>query len=214
MTGTAQSGREHKPNRRGRPTAENSRLKTAHLMEVARDLFAFQGYRAVTMRKVAEMAGVSTRTLYDRFADKLSLFQASLDFGSMEFPRIAYDPAVPPDVALREFAALLVRMLSTDSSLRMSRVVTREGNEFPELIDSANAVQHKYLLVPLSAYMCEVGLAQDGSDGEPLAKLFIALALADWQRRFSFLQPLPTGAEVERHAQLATQLFLKGAQNI
>ncbi len=213
MTGTAQSGREHRPNRRGRPTAENSRLKTAHLMEVARDLFAFQGYRAVTMRKVAEMAGVSTRTLYDRFADKLSLFQASLDFGSMEFPRIVHDPAVRPEEALRDYAAALVRMLSSDSSVRMYMVVAREGSEFPELVNSANAVQHKYLVVPLAAYMVAAGLARDG-EGEAIAKLFTALALADWQRRFSFLRPLPAGDEVERHAELATALFLKGAGNI
>lgn len=197
--------------RRGRPTAESSRLKIAHLLEVARDLFAAHGFRAVTMRKVADIAQVSTRTLYDRFSDKLSLFEACLDVGSLDFPQLAYDPQVPMAAALRDYAASLVRMLSSDASLRISLVVSREGGEFPELVRSADAVQHKHLMLPLAAYMRESGLAQD--DGLGRAKLFVALALADWQRRYAFLHPFPKGKEIEEHVEQAVDLFLHGAIN-
>ena len=175
-------------------------------------MFSAHGYRAVTMRRVAEKAEVSTRTLYDRFSDKLSLFQACLDFGSLAFPRIAFEGGrVPVEAALVDYAASLVRMLSTDSSLRLSLVVSREGTEFPELVRSADAVQRKYLLLPLAAYMQEAGLA--GKDGELRAKLFLAMALAEWQRRYTFLHPFPQGEEIEHHAAQAVGLFLKGAIN-
>jgi AcrR family transcriptional regulator len=195
--------------RRGRPTAETSRLKLAHLLEVARDQFAAHGFRAVTMRKVADIAQVSTRTLYDHYSDKLSLFRACLDSGSVDFPPITHDPEVEVAVALRVYAASLVRMLSSDASLRISMVVSREGGEFPELVRSADAVQHKYLMVPLAAFMRDAGLARD--DGESRAKLFVALALAEWQRRYVFLHPFPQGQEIEDHAEQAVDLFLKGA---
>lgn len=205
------AGRVPGPRRRGRPTAENSRLKTAHLLAVARDMFAELGYRAVTMRKVAAMAQVSTRTLYDRYSDKLSLFEACLDFGSVEFPRIAHEPGVPADAALRRFAAALVRTVSADSSVRLSILVSREGVEFPELVRAVDAVQDKYLVRPLAAFMRDAGLARD--KGEERAKLFLAMAFAEWQRRFSFLKPLPKGKEIERHAELVVDLFLHGAMN-
>ena len=195
--------------RRGRPTAESSRLKLAHLLEVARDQFAAHGFRAVTMRKVAEIAEVSTRTLYDHYSDKLSLFHACLDVGSMEFPQIRYDPQVALDEALRTYAASLVRVLSSDASVRISMVVTREGGEFPELVRSADMVQHKYLMEPVAAYMRDAGLA--GDDGMGLARLFVSLAVADWQRRYVFLHPFPQGWEIEDHAEQAVALFLNGA---
>ena len=196
--------------RRGRPTAESSRLKLAHLLTVARDQFSAHGFRAVTMRKVAEIAQVSTRTLYDHYSDKLSLFHACLDSGSVDFPQITYDPDEAVDEVLRTYATALVRMLSTDASLRISLVVSREGADFPELVRAADAVQLKYLLVPLAAYMRDAGLARD--HGMDRAKMFIALALAEWQRRYTFLQPFPQGQEIEDHAEQAVDLFLNGAK--
>lgn len=208
--GTA-SQRAPAPRRRGRPTAENSRLKTAHLLAVAKDMFAELGYRAVTMRKVAETAQVSTRTLYDRFSDKLSLFEACLDFGSVEFPQIGFEQGVPPEKTLRWFAAALVRTVSADSSVRLSVVVSREGMEFPELVRAADAIQEKYLVRPLARYMVDAGIAGDEAKGDEQAKLFLAMAFAEWQRRFAFHQPLPKGQEIERHAEAVVDLFLHGA---
>ena len=72
--------------RAGRPTLEQSRNKLANTLMVARELFCKLGYRAVSMRLVAERAQISTRTLYNRYADKLSLFRACLDIGATRFP--------------------------------------------------------------------------------------------------------------------------------
>ncbi|OCC25493.1 hypothetical protein MB02_02325 [Croceicoccus estronivorus] len=199
------------PRRRGRPTAADSRLKTAHLLAVARDLFAALGYRAVTMRKVAERAEVSTRTLYDRFPGKLSLFEACLDSGSSAFPRIAYDPAVPVDQTLHTFASSLTRTLSSDSSARFSILVSREGMEFPEIVRAVDVLQHKHLVCPIAEFLRDAGLA--GEDGKERAELFLAMVLAEWQRCFSFLHPLPSGGEIERYAGMVVKLFLHGALN-
>lgn len=201
-------------NRRGRPTAEDSRQKTEQLLEVARDMFAQVGYRAVTMRKVAEVAQVSTRTLYDRFSDKLHLFDACMDSSSLQFPRIVYDPALPVDAVLRDFATSLVLMLSSDSSVRMALMVSREGAEFPELVRTADMTQRKHLMLPLATFLCEAGIARNDGDGLVWAKLFIALALAEWQRCYTFLHPLPHGGEVESHAELIVDLFLHGVYKI
>lgn len=46
----------------------------AELIEGCRELFARQGYRALSMRAIAASLGVSTGTLYHYFPDKHSLF--------------------------------------------------------------------------------------------------------------------------------------------
>lgn len=196
--------------RRGRPTAEDSRQKMAQILNVAREQFSLHGYRAVTMQGVADKADVSTRTLYNRYADKLSLFAACLESGSEIFPLIRY--AAGSDVAetLRIYTVELVMALSTDSSFRLAMLVYREGAEFPELVRAAEANQQQHLVDPLAAYMRQAGLSRD-RDAEARANLFLAMAISDWQRRVSFLRPLPTRAETTDHAERVVELFLDGA---
>lgn len=49
---------------------------TAELLERSFDLFAAQGFGAVTMRSIARHLGVSTGTLYHYFPTKQAIFQA------------------------------------------------------------------------------------------------------------------------------------------
>ena len=193
----------------GRPTTDESRRKLAGVLAIARAQFCLLGYRAVTMRMVAEKAGVSTRTLYDNHADKLSLFAACLEVGADAFPKIEHVPGAP-DAILLEYAISLVKVLSTDSSLRLGLLVYREGSEFPELVRAAEANQEAHLVKPLAAYLKHAGLTK-GDDHE-MANLFLLMALSDWQRRLSFLHPMPELRDIESHARLVVRLFLDGAR--
>jgi AcrR family transcriptional regulator len=195
--------------RRGRPTAEDARLKLAQVLAVAREQFIELGYRAVTMREVAEKADVSTRTLYNRYADKLSLFAACLDFGASAFPQLSAPPEADVQEILSAHAAAIVKTLALDSSLRLGMLIYREGAEFPELARASEENQDRYLVQPLAAYFRALDLA---TDAEELAKLFIAMALSDWQRRVVYRHPMPREAEIERHAALATSIFLSGVR--
>jgi AcrR family transcriptional regulator len=153
---------------------------------------------------------VSTRTLYNRYADKLSLFIACLESGATAFPRIGYRPQDDVEETLRQHAAEIVGILSADTSLRLGMLVYREGGEFPELAAAAEANQQRYLVAPLAAYLHAAGLSQN--DAEERAKLFIAMAISEWQRRISFRHPLPNPPEREHHAALVVRLFLGGAR--
>ena len=172
-------------------------------------MFSDLGYRAVTMRKVAEQADVSTRTLYNHYPDKLSLFIACLDFGAQAFPEPAPLPGEGPAALLRRYAAALVTTLSTDSSLRLGMLVYREGAEFPELLEVGNANRQRYVNDPLAAYLRTIGLERPGEDLN--ATMFLALVMADWQRRVSYRWPLPNPEEIERHVARAVAIFLNGA---
>lgn len=198
----------NKVGRRGRPSSSELQQKMAIVLEVARRQFAQHGYRAVTMRGVAELACVSTRTLYNWYEDKLALFKACLNAkrGS-EYPRI--DRSLPPEDALRSYVRELVTFLARDTSLGLGLIVYREGREFPEMAEAAYANQNTWLVGPLADYFREHGL-DDTETGEQ-TKLFIAMALSEFQRRLTFGRELQTAQEIEEHADRVARVFLRGA---
>lgn len=196
--------------RKGRPKAEDSRQKLSDMLDAAREEFSRRGYRAVTMRGVAEKASVSTRTLYNHYADKLSLFAACLDFGAVAFPRIEMAVDESAALTLHRYAVSLIQMLSEDSSLRMSMLVYREGPDFPELVAAAEANQERHIVEPLACYLRSAGLA--GTDAIERARLFNVMTLSEWQRAVLFGHPIPTGEAIERHANLVLHIFLGGTR--
>lgn len=198
--------------RKGRPTAEAGRRKLTQVLAVASEQFCELGYRAVTMRGVADKAGVSTRTLYNRYSDKLSLFRACLDFESRAFPVPCQEPGDTPEDVLERYAAAIVRELSLDSSLRLGMLVYREGPEFPELLRAAEAHEHRVLIQPLVAYLRTIGVEREHDD--ELSKLFLAMALSQWQRQGSYRRPPPGPDEIRRHAALAARTFLNGVRSL
>ncbi len=59
--------------------AEKSERSRRTLLDSALRLFSRQGYRATTVRDIAEDAGVSTGNLYHHFTDKEAIFRTLLD---------------------------------------------------------------------------------------------------------------------------------------
>ena len=63
---------------------EKSERSCRQVLDAALQLFSHQGYRATTVRDIADTAGVSTGNVYHHFPDKESIFRSLLD----EFWRI------------------------------------------------------------------------------------------------------------------------------
>lgn len=75
---------------------ERSQRSRAHILEAALELFSHQGYRATSMRDIAQAAGVSTGNVYHHFKDKETIFRALLD----QYWAAIEDPAFPFNQAL------------------------------------------------------------------------------------------------------------------
>jgi AcrR family transcriptional regulator len=58
---------------------EKSERSRRAVLDAALSLFSHQGYRATTMREIADRARVSTGNVYHHFPDKDAIFQALLD---------------------------------------------------------------------------------------------------------------------------------------
>ena len=61
------------------PRQSRSEHSRRHVLDAALNLFSHQGYRATTMREIADKAGVSTGNVYHHFEDKEQIFRTLLD---------------------------------------------------------------------------------------------------------------------------------------
>lgn len=197
------------PRRRGRPKLADAPEKRQEILRVATELFLASGYREVTTRMVAQAAGISRQTLFNLYTDKAQLFRACLDFASPSYPESAIDPAQPPAVVLRQFAVELVHWLSRETGVVFSRLVLIDGRNLPELADVAEENQNTHFIAPLAAYLVKWDLEQPGSDAN--ARIFIAMAIAQWNQAVSFGRDLPDDARTALNADRVTDIFLSGA---
>jgi AcrR family transcriptional regulator len=67
------------PARVGRPAEQDRQAVRARLCHAARELFARQGFEAVSLRQVAAEAGVTPAMIHYYFGDKRGLWQAVLE---------------------------------------------------------------------------------------------------------------------------------------
>lgn len=91
---------------------ERSERSRRQVLDAALQLFSRQGYRATTMREIADSAGVSTGNVYHHFPDKESIFRTLLDdyseiIDTQRFPfsRALRSGIFPDNLELLGFAA-------------------------------------------------------------------------------------------------------------
>jgi AcrR family transcriptional regulator len=91
---------------------EKSERSRRAVLDAALYLFSHQGYRATSVREIAERAGVSTGNLYHHFPDKESLFRALTEeyftiTASHRFPfrRVIETTSFPDNIEQLGFAA-------------------------------------------------------------------------------------------------------------
>lgn len=188
------------------------------ILEAATALFLAEGYGATTIEAVAARAGVSKRTLYDRFADKGALF-AAVVHGIIG--RIRPPPHVPliEGATLREIlqrlARLMLQAVLAPEALALHRLVSAESTRFPELPravhEDGGMVEATSLiggLLERDAHMA----ALDAAQLVFVAEQFIFMVVTVPQRRaMGFGMPL-TAAELDSWADRTTDLFLDGCR--
>lgn len=110
--------------------------KREDIIRAAKDEFRDNGFGATSMDRIAEVAGVSKRTVYNHFDSKETLFKAVAQdmcdiFQSIsEYP---YNPDTPLRSQLETIATRQMEFLSAERTLRLFKMLTAETLAAPEL---------------------------------------------------------------------------------
>ena len=124
------------PPKRGRPRRGTEMARTAALINAATRVFLREGYGLASIDKVAAEAGVSTRTIYERYKNKADLLGAvigrlvdrmSTVLSTLDLNRLE------PKAALRLIAEIIADRARDPDAVALFRIVATEAHRFPEL---------------------------------------------------------------------------------
>jgi TetR/AcrR family transcriptional repressor of mexJK operon len=123
----------------GRPRRGTEAARTDTLINAATQVFLREGYGLASIDKVASEAGVSTRTIYERFKNKADLLAAVITrlvdrdmatvFATPDLDRL------DPEEALTVIAQTITGRARDPDSVALFRIVATEAQRFPELAE-------------------------------------------------------------------------------
>lgn len=111
-------------------------LKEAAILEAARTTFLARGFDAASMDAIALAAGVSKRTVYNRFRSKEDLFAAAINESCrriMPTDVSAIEAHLPPREFMRQISSVIVHGIFSDESIALRRIATFEAGRNPAL---------------------------------------------------------------------------------
>jgi AcrR family transcriptional regulator len=151
---------------------ERSERSRTALLDAALALFSSQGYRATSVRDIAERAGTSTGSVYHHFRDKEAIFQTLLDqfwqaSSSPDFPlsQVFEEGAFPGDLpAIGRAAQAMVSTWRPYIALIYVDVVEFEGRHIHRFYEDMAARYEDFL-----GRRPDLGIGERVRDGIPPA---------------------------------------------
>lgn len=202
---------------RGRPQLRSDEETMRLILEAATRSFLAQGFGATSMEAVAQAAGVSKKTIY-RFVDtKEHLLEAVIDARSeaLRSP-IGQDAGPDPAAAkqaLRQFLQELTRLVLSEETVALNRLVYAESLRFPAMAQAfyqAGPVRNALALAAWLETQREHGILRV-EDSLALAQMLVSMAIAEPLRAATLgVAPLPTTAENHHRIAGVVEIFLHG----
>lgn len=202
---------------KGRLARSSPDERRDHIIAVAADAFAVEGYGATSMSTIAARLGGSKATLYKYFPSKEVLFEAVMHqrcervLAALRDLRSSDEDDL--ESLLAGFGARFLEKIYEASSLDVHRLIQSEGLRFPELAEvffragPNNVVEE--LRTTLERFAASGKI--DCPDLDLAAGQFLGMVRGDRHSRFTAgLLPAPDAAEIEYHAAQAARIFTRG----
>ena len=191
------------------------RAKDEAILDGARASFFERGFAAATMEDVAARAGVSKVTVYKRFPDKESLFEATV---RREVRRMeeAFDAWSFNDGSLAErlnaYGSILLRFLYSSEHMLLDRMLAHDLKHSPDLARRFFDVGPGACRARLAAMIAEAAAGGEIIIDDPV--LAAADVFALWSgfmpKEIEFgVSPPVEGDLIDCRVQRGTRLFLK-----
>jgi TetR/AcrR family transcriptional regulator, mexJK operon transcriptional repressor len=191
--------------------------RTAALINAATRVFLREGYGLASIDKVAAEAGVSTRTIYERYKNKADLLGAvigrlvdrmSTVLSTLDLNRLE------PKAALGVIAEIITDRARDPDAVALFRIVATEAHRFPELASKMRENNKLCVDNVVASYLraqARRGLL-NLADPDRAATLFLQMICSELHDRLLF------GGEAEvatldfkSHVDHVIDLFLLGA---
>lgn len=192
----------------GRPSAEDAERKRLALIDAALNEFATCGFNGASLRVIAQKAGVSTRTLFNRYPDKTALFAACIEHSSRLIQQVVTLRRSTLEETLVAYGVAMQDQLSSDVSRQIAMLIYREGFAFDDIRAIARTQFETYQVQPVIQILREFGYVQD--DIHDVATQFVSMAFGAWQRSLLFGDPTPSLEQTRLHMTTVTRIFLQG----
>jgi AcrR family transcriptional regulator len=201
---------------RGRPQLRSDEETRAVILDAARHEFAASGYAATNMESVARSAGVSTKTLYRLIPNKATLFEAMITDRIDRFAAVVRLKACEGrDIKAALCAALIAcgELILDGEVIALQRVLMGENEKFPEIAETFYHKAVRRTESTLASWLQaqhERGLIRI-DDANDAAGMLLGMLAFQPQRAVLFGHAAPPSREeIERRAQGAAELFLRG----
>ncbi|MFJ9153463.1 TetR/AcrR family transcriptional regulator [Streptomyces sp. NPDC102270] len=122
---------------------ESGRRRSASdekILAAAKELFLADRYDGVTLERVAERAGLSRQTVYNRFGSKETVFREMIRYHWSAFANadrrlLKCDAGASAEEVLRGFAQSLQRFAADTDQIRFAQLVVTESGRLPWIAD-------------------------------------------------------------------------------
>lgn len=118
------------------PTRSRSEVKRQQILDAASELFVSHSFDAVSMDRVAQLAGVSKQTVYSHFGNKEALFEAAIG-GRCNVYQIneALFTGHEANTVLQQFAQLFSLLILSQEALAVFRTCIAQSLTHPQLAE-------------------------------------------------------------------------------
>jgi AcrR family transcriptional regulator len=173
--------------------------------------FGEKGFAGTTMHEIARKAHASKETLYTWFGDKETLFETVLleRLRTIGSSIAEAAPSFSPDRILYLIARDLLGFISSPGTMALLRIATADAPRFARInLALAQSLSRPDFAAALRGWR-SLGL-MEFDDAEEAASMFMAMAQGEWPTRLAYgVVKGMTDAQIDRHAKLATKMFLK-----
>jgi AcrR family transcriptional regulator len=202
----------------GRPRRGTEAERLDALIQAATAIFLKDGYGLASIDKIATAAGISTRTIYERFRNKSDLMAAVINRLVDRDLALIGEPAeldrLAPAAALTQIGATMMRRFSDPETGALFRLIAAEAQRFPELTAKMQASGKARFQGTLAAYFERQHQAGTLALPEPAcaANLFLQMLTGDVKECWLFESARAVAAlDKDTHLARVVQLFLNGA---
>lgn len=192
--------------------------KREAILEAAKALFLSLGYANTSMDAVAAAAGVSKLTVYSHFTDKQTLFgSAVMATCQTQLPELIFElpDGVPLDQVLLNIARGFQALISSDESVKLSRLIIALGSQDPGFGQFFYEAGPKRVLGEMEALLrsvAERGLLQIDNPLRAAEHFFCLIKGAPDYRLLLGCAPALSVEEAEVHVREVVGLFMRAYQ--